>query len=180
MSNMNNNDRGRLTGMPGTETTVTLYPQRLGVRMRNSVIRMIENRILEGGWSSKSKQIAQRLSEQYGLQVGITNWNGVRIIGMSASAAPLVREVVNADWIAWVLEEPSYRNGYYRNCFESGLADIDNVNQNFYVVMHNNDSIRKVGAILAEHTTQEMKDKSKAIVDMLRGTEPIHLITFKE
>ena len=47
---MNNNERGRITGMPGTETTVTLHPQRLGTKMRNSAIRMLETRVLEGGW----------------------------------------------------------------------------------------------------------------------------------
>lgn len=180
MSDMNNNARGRLTGMPGTETTVTLYPQRLGVRMRNSVIRMIENRIVEGGWSSKSRQIAETLSKQYKLQIGVNNWNGVRIIGMSAEAAPLVRETVHADWAAWLLEEPSYRNGYYRSCFEQAIASIDRVDQNFYAYMHDKDAIRKVVEILAEHTTQEVKDKSNAIVDLLKGTEPIHLITFRE
>lgn len=36
------NERGRATGMPGTKTTVTLYPQTLGVRMRNSIIRVPE------------------------------------------------------------------------------------------------------------------------------------------
>jgi hypothetical protein len=31
---------------------------------------------------------------------------------------------------------------------------------------------------MKEHTTQETKDKSKQVADMLRGTEPINLITF--
>jgi len=54
MSIMNNNARGRITGIPGTETTVKLYPQRLGARMRNNIIRMLENRTLTGGWSAMS------------------------------------------------------------------------------------------------------------------------------
>ena len=180
MSNMNNNARGRVTGLPGTETTVQLYPQRLGVRMRNSIIRMIENRVIEGGWASKSRQIAEALSKQYNLQVGINNWNGVRIIGMSAKAAPLVRDVVNADWAAWVLEDSTYRHGYYRSCFDEALASIDRVDQNFYTYLHDKEAARKVVAILAEHTTQEVKDKSNTILDLLRGTEPIEIITFKE
>ena len=178
MSGMNNNDRGRLTGMPGTETTVKLYPQRLGVRMRNSIIRMLENRILEGGWSSKSRQIAQALAIENGLQVGSNNWNGLRVLGLSAKAAPLIKEVVHADWTAWVLEEPSYRQGYYKEQFVKAMDSLDAVDQNFYVTMHDKDSIRKVVEILADHTSQELKDKAKHVANLLRGTEPIHLITF--
>lgn len=180
MSNMSSFQRGRITGMPGTQTSVTLYPQRLGVRMRNSIIRMLESRVIDGGWASKARQIAQALSEQYGLQCGATNWNGVRVVGMSKETAPLVREVVHADWIAWLLENPTYGTGYYKNAHDSAMQCIDTCDQNFYVIMHDKDSVRKVVAILAGQTTQELKDKTKQVADMLRGTEPIHLITFKE
>jgi hypothetical protein len=180
MSNMNNNDRGRITGMPGTETTVKLYPQRLGVRMRNNIIRMLENRVLTGGWSSKSRQIAQALAIDNGLQVGSNNWNGLRVLGLTAKAAPLIKEVVHADWTAWLLEQPSYRNGYYKEQHDKAMARIDAVDQNFYITMHDKESIRKVVEILSDHTSQELKDKAKQVANLLRGTEPIHLITFKE
>jgi len=91
-----------------------------------------------------------------------------------------VAEVVRADWTAWLLEEPTYRKGYYKDRYEDAMVCINNLNSNFHVNMHDKDAIRKVIEILAEHTTQEMKDKSKQVADMLRGTEPIHLITFKE
>ena len=173
-----NNERGRITGMAGTKTTVTLHPQTLGVRMRNSVIRMLENRIIEGGWSSKSRQIAQALSEKYGLQCGVNNWNGIRILGMSERAAPRIRDIVVADWTAWLLENPTYRNGYYRGLHDGALQYIDNLDQNFYVTMHDKVAIRKIVEILTEDTAQELKEKSKKVADMLRGTEPIHIITF--
>jgi len=173
-----NNERGRITGMPGTQTTVTLYPQTLGVRMRNSIIRMLESRTIEGGWASKSRQIAQALSEKYGLQCGLNNWNGIRILGMSDRTAPRIREVVVADWTAWLLENPTYRNGYYSGLHEVALQYIDSLDQNFYVTMHDKVSIRKVVEILTEDTAPELKEKSKQVADLLRGTEPIHLITF--
>jgi sulfur relay (sulfurtransferase) DsrC/TusE family protein len=177
---MNNNARGRITGMPGTETTVKLYPQRLGVRMRNSIIRQLENRVLTGGWASDSRKIAQALAAKYNLQVSNQHWNGLHILGLSAHAAPLIKEVIHTDWIAWLVEEPQYRNGYYKDRHIEAMAFIDAVNPDFYVTMHDKDSIRKVIAILAEHITQELKDKSKQVADMLRGTEPIEIITFQE
>ena len=180
MSNMNNNARGRITGMPGTETRVTLYPQRLGVRMRNSIIRMLENRIVEGGWSSQSARITRALAAKYNLQVSNQHWNGLHILGLSAHAAPLIKEVVHTDWIARLVEEPSYRNGYYKDRHIEAMAFIDEVNPDFYINMHDKGLMRKVIEILAEHTTQELKDKSKQVADMLRGTEPIEIITFQE
>jgi hypothetical protein len=180
MSNMNNNDRGRITGMPGTETTVKLYPQRLGVRMRNSIIRMLENRVLTGGWASDSRKLAQALAVKNGLQIGSNNWNGIRVLGLAATAAPLVKEIVHADWTAWTLEEPSYRVGYYKEQHAIAMESIDAVDQDFYITMHDKESIRKVIEILAEHTTQELKDKSMQVANLLRGTEPIEIITFKE
>jgi hypothetical protein len=180
MSTMNNNARGRITGMPGTETTVKLYPQRLGVRMRNNIIRMLENRVLEGGWSSKSRQIAQALAVKNGLQIGSNNWNGIRVLGLTPQAAPLIREIVHADWTAWMLEQPTYRTGYYRDQFDKAMVAIAAHDQNFYITMHDKESIRKVIAILAEHNSQELKDKAKQVANLLRGTEPIEIITFQE
>jgi hypothetical protein len=180
MSKMKHNARGLITGMPGTETTVKLYPQRLGVRMRNSIIRMLENRVLNGGWSSKSRQIAQALAAKHHLQCGINNWNGLRVLGLSAEAAPLVLEVVHADWTAWVLEEPTYRTGYYKQQYDNAMASIKAADSNFYITMHDKESIRKVIAILTDHTSQELKDKSMQVANLLRGTEPIEIITFQE
>jgi len=173
-------ERGRATGMPGTETTVTLYPQRLGVRMRNSVIRMIENRVITGGWSSKSRQIAESLVEKYGLQVSTSNYAGIRVLGMSAEAAPLIKELLQADWTAWILENPSYRDGHYHSRHIQSMAAIDACEPNFFLSVHDDITIRKIKEILADHTSQELKDKAKKIANLLRGTEPIHIITFKE
>ena len=173
-----NNERGRITGMPGTEVSVTLHPQRLGVRMRNSIIRMLENRTIEGGWSSQSRKLAEAIAEKHGIQCSANNWNGIRVLGMSAEAAPRIREVVVADWTAYLLERPEYRDGYYKDSYDKAMERIDACDQNFYMTMHDKGSIRKVVEILTEHTTQEMKDKSKKVADLLRGTEPIHLITF--
>ena len=174
-----NNERGRITGMPGTQTTVTLYPQRLGVRMRNSIIRMLENRTIEGGWSSKSRQIALAIAEKHGVQCSVTNhYRGLRIVGLTEESAPHVAEVVHADWTAWILENPEYRNGYYKDAYDKAMECIKNIDNNFYCNIQDKGSIRKVVEILTEHTTQEMKDNSKKVADLLRGTEPIHLITF--
>lgn len=172
------NERGRITGMPGTETTVMLYPQRLGVRMRNSIIGMLENRVLVGGWSSKSRQIAQALADNNGLQVSTGNWHGVRVMGLTADTAPLVADVARADFIAWSLENSGYGK-YYKDRYEEAMRDINNLDQNFFVMLHDKESIRKVVAILAEHTPQELKDKSKAVANLLRGTEPIRIINFR-
>ena len=179
MTQMNNNERGRITGMPGTETTVTLHPQRLGTRMRNSVIRMLETRMLEGGWSSQSRKIAETLAANNGLQVSTNNWNGIRVRGITREAADAVKELTRADYTAWILENPEYRNGYYRAQFDKAIDAIERLDSNFFVTMHNKESIRKVRETLAEHTTQEMKDKALQVANLLRGTEPIHIINFR-
>lgn len=178
MTNMSSFQRGRITGMPGTEVSVTLHPQRLGVRMRNRIIRMLENRVIEGGWSSEARKLALAMAEKHGIQCSNNNWNGLRILGMSSEAAPHIREVVHADWTAYLLERPNSRTGYYKNSHDEAMECIDACDQNFYINVHDKESIRKVVEILVEHTTQEIKDKSKKVADLLRGTEPIHLITF--
>lgn len=178
MTHMNIFQRGRITGMPGTEVSVTLYPQRLGVRMRNSIIRMMENRVIEGGWSSESRKLALAIAEKHGIQCSNNNWNSIRVLGLSAEAAPHIREVVHADWTAYLLERPGCRIGYYKDSYAEAMECIDACDQNFHINIHCKESNRKVVEILAEHTTQEAKDKSKQVADLLRGTEPIHLITF--
>jgi hypothetical protein len=177
---MNNNQRGRPTGMPGTETTVTLYPQRLGVRMRNTIIRMLERGIIEGCWSSKSRQLAEALASKYGLSCSLTNsYRGLRVIGVTQTAAPLVAEIVQADWAAWLLEEPEYRNGYYQRQYSETMKSLKQVDGNFWVSLMYKESTSKVIEILIEHTTQEVRDKAMQVANMLRGTEPIHITTFR-
>lgn len=179
MNDLSNNERGRITGMPGTETTVTLYPQRLTARMRNSIIRMLEARTITGGWASQARRIAENLAEKFNLQCSATNsYRGLRVVGISGTAAPLISEVVHADWVAWLLENPGYRTGYYRSQYEQTMRSLERCDNNFFCNLQIKGSISKVMEILAEHTTQEMKDESKHIVDLLKGTEPIHLITF--
>lgn len=180
MTDMNNNERGRITGMPGTETTVTLYPQRLTARMRNSIIRMIEARAITDGWASKSRQLAENLAEKFNIQCSVVNnYRGLCVVGVSESAAPLISEVVHSDWVAWLLENPEYRDGYYRSQYEQTMRSLENCDQNFYCNLQCKGSTSKVVEILAKHTTQEMKDKSKYVADLLRGTEPIHIINFR-
>lgn len=178
MSHMSLNERGRITGMPGVEVSVTLYPQRLSVRMRNSIIRMVEARTVEGGWSSQARRLSEALCNKHELQFTTNNWHGLNVVGMLAETAPRVREIVLADWTAWVLENPEYNVGYYRRHHIDALEAIDRCSQNFYIYIRDKIAVRKVTETLAEHTTQEMKDKSRHIVDLLRGTEPIHIITF--
>lgn len=179
MNDMNNNERGRITGMPGTETTVTLYPQRLTARMRNSIIRMIEARAITGGWSSQARRLAENLAEKFNIQCSVVNgYRGMRIVGLSEAAATHIAEVVHADWTAWLLERPEYGKGWYRDRHDSTMRSISNLDDSFYCNLQDKESTRKVVEILAEHTTQEMKDKSKAVADLLRGTEPINIVTF--
>lgn len=179
MKTITNRERGRITGMPGTETSVTLYPQRLGVRMRNNVIRMVETLSIEGGWSSQSRRLAENLAEKFNLQCNaFNNHRGLRVVGITEESAPQVAEIVHADWTAWLLENPEYRSGYYRSIHEQTMRSIENLDSNFYCNLQDKESYRKVVEILAAHTTQEMKDKSKRVADLLRGIEPIHLITF--
>jgi len=119
-------------------------------------------------------------SAKHRLQCGINNWNGLRVLGLTPQAAPPIKEIVHADWTAWTLEEPTYRQGYYKEQYVNAMASLDTVEQNFYITMHDKESIRKVIAILADHTSQELKDRSMQVADMLRGTEPIEIITFQE
>lgn len=175
---MNHNERGRATGLPGTQTTVTLYPQTLSVRMRNSVIRMLENRMLEGGWSSNARKIAEALAEKYKLQASVNNWNGIHVMGITKEAAPHVKDIVYADWTAWLLENPECSTGYYRSCHNQAMDHIERLDSKFFITMHDKVSIRKVREILATHTSQELKDKSLYVANLLKGTEPIALNTF--
>jgi hypothetical protein len=180
MSDMDNNERGRITGMPGTTTTVKLYPQRLGARMRNNIIRQLENRVITGGWRSNSARLASALAAKYGLQVSNNHWNGMRILGITEGAGSLVAEIVRADYTAWMLENSDRPSHYYKDRATQSIADANELNPDFFVNFYYKDSIRKVTEILADHTSQELKDKAKHVADLLRGTEPIEIITFQE
>ncbi len=175
----NSNARGRITGMAGTETTVKLDPTRLSAKMRNSVIRMIETMTVTGGWAAQSRRLAEVIIKNHTLPCTVTTSRGIRVVGLTEEAAPRIREVVVADWAAFLLLNPSYRNGYYKNSYDREVDKIDELDQDFYIGLNDTDSIRKVAAILGEHITPETKARALRVADKLRGTEPIHIINFR-
>lgn len=174
---MNNNERGRITGLPGTETVVTLYPDRLGTRMRNMVIRMLEQHIIVGGWASQSRQLVEALAATYELQIStVNNWNGIEIYGLNADSAPLIADVVRADYAAFALERGHV--SYFHDSYESTMVNINNLNSGFYIRLHDKEATRKVTEILAAHTSQKLRDKARKVADLIRGSDPINVIKF--
>lgn len=174
---MNNTERGRVTGLPGTETVVTLYPDRLGARMRNMVIRMLEQHNIVGGWSSKSRQLVEALADTYKLKMStVNNWNGVLVVGLTEEAAPLVADVVRADYAAFALERGHV--SYFHDSFESTMSNINNVNSEFYIRLHDKEATSKVIEILAAHTPPKLRDKARKVADLIRGSDPINVIKF--
>ena len=102
-------ERGRVTGLAGVETVVTLYPDKLGARMKNSVIRMLKNAHVTGGWTSKSKRLTEKLAERFQLCMTKGRYGSLTLY---ASPEPEVRgELINlirADLSLFLLEADTH------------------------------------------------------------------------
>ena len=176
---MHANERGRLTGINGVESVLTLYPDRLGPRIKKSVIKMFENAHITGGWASQSRQVAEALATKFNLSVLQTRWNGLTLY---AQPTPEVRdkliEFVRADISVFLLENPNYHRSYYTNAAQETISQLQNGNAkyiDFRSKEFSNQAIALINADLPKHIVEQ----NQRVIDILNSNTPIHLTTIR-
>lgn len=172
-------ERGRLTGISGMESVLTLNPASMGPRIKKSVCKMIENAHITGGWASQSRKVAELLAEKFSLSILQTSWNGLTIY---APPTPEIRdkliELVRADFAAFLLDNPSYARTWYSDqanktieALEDGVAK--------HVDFRSVEFSRQAVALFNTELPESYKQQAKQIVDMLVNNTPIQITTLR-
>lgn len=176
---MQSNERGRLTGINGVESVLTLYPDRLGPRIKKSVIRMLENAHITGGWSSQSRQVAEALADRFSLSVLQTRWQGLTLY---AQPRPEIRdqliELVQADIAAFLLENPGYHTSYYANAAQEAVAQLKKGNAK-YIDFRCREFNKRAIALINAELPKHVLEQNQHVIDLLNNNTPIRITTIR-
>lgn len=176
---MHSNERGRLTGINGVESVLTLYPNRLGPRIKKNVIKMFENAHITGGWQSQSRQVAEALAQKFNLNILQTRWCGITLYGQPE---PDVRDqliaLVRADISAWLLDNTHSHHKWYRDqaaetifALEGGVAK--------YVDFRSKEYAKQAITLINKNLPDAARKRNQHVIDILNSNEPIHLTTIR-
>ena len=172
-------ERGRLTGINGMVSELTLYPDHMGPRIKKSVIKMLETAHITGGWASQSRKIAELLADKYSLSVLQTRWQGLTLY---AQPRPEIRdkliELVQADIAAFLLDNPNYHQSYYANAAQASIDQLNNGNAK-YIDFRCSEFNKQAIALINAELPKYVLEQNKHVIDILNSNTPIHITTIR-
>lgn len=105
---------GRLAKMPGVTPTFTFSPAQLSTRMRKAAQKMVRERLLRGGWSCESKQVAKMVMDAFAIPYGPERYgsNNVPFSGLPLEVREEIAVLLEADAAAKILTMADNPNRY--------------------------------------------------------------------
>lgn len=172
-------ERGRITGINGMVSELTLHPEHLGPRIKKNVIRMLENAHITGGWSSQSRQVAETLAQRFNLSVLQTRWQGLTLY---AQPRPEIRdqliELIHADIAAFLLENPGYHTSYYANAAQEAIAQLKKGNAK-YIDFRSGEFSKRAITLINSELPAHVIAQNKHVIDLLNSNTPIRITTIR-
>lgn len=176
---MNSFERGRLTGVPGVESKLTWHPDRVSVRLRNSVVRMLRQAHITGSWSSKSRQLAELLCEHYELSIVQTRYHGVRLF---CQPTPAVRDelisLIRADMSAFLLSNEAHHTKYYRDQAAEYIDSLERGTAS-YIDFRSKEFSKQAIALINTTISAEDRKKIDEVIAVIESNTPIHFATLR-
>jgi len=172
-------ERGRLTGISGMESVLTLNPASMGPRIKKSVIKMLETAHITGGWSSQSRKVAELLAEKYSLNILQTRWNGLTIYAPPTDA---VRDeligLVRADITAFTLDNPGYHRSWYVEQANKTVAELE-AGTAKYIDFRCGEFSKRAITLFNADLPKHYKEQSQHVIDLLNNNTPISITTLR-
>ena len=172
-------ERGRLTGISGMESVLTLNPNNMGPRIKKNVIKMLENAHITGGWSSQSRRVAELLAEKFGLNVLQTRWNGLTIYAPPTNEVrDQLIDLVRADIASFLLENPGYHRTWYTDQANKTMGELA-MGTAKYVDFRSGEFSKQAVALFNTDLPKHYKKQSQQVIDMLNNNTPIQITTLR-
>ena len=172
-------ERGRLTGIQGMESVLTLKPENMGPRVKKSVIRMLDEAHITGGWYSRARRITELLVEQFGLNVIQTTWRTLTIHAQpTEDTRDQLIELVRADITAFLLENPEFHRSWYTDQANKTIAELEDGTAK-KVEFRCEDFAKKAVKVFNGELPESYKQEAKQIIELLTNNTPIHVTTIR-
>lgn len=173
-------DIARAAKIVGMQTTMNLDPTKITVRIKNRLIRWLEKGEYVGGWSSKSRRVAEVLAKEFDLPQALRTWEGIRVRYPTPELRKEMMDLVRADWTLALIDYPGYNKSWARNRFDSVMKELESGEcGDCYIGMHNHEFTKQAFALLDKHQRDQYSANVKACVDALNGTALIHVTTLE-
>jgi hypothetical protein len=157
--------------------TVTLDPALITPRVKTSIKKQLRAGAITGGWQSQAAKIAEQVVGKFELPVVRHTWRGIQVGHITMDTKHRLREIVEADWTAWILENPGYSNNrYYNNQHQEFLSDLSReFTGDFYISFHDPVFAKQAQALMAESLTDDDRARIEKAIALLDSNEPIQL-----
>jgi hypothetical protein len=176
---MNLFDRGRLTGISGMESVLTLHPDRMGTRIKKNVIKMLENAHITGGWKSQSRQVAEQLAVTFELTMLQDRYNGIKLY---AAPAPEVRDelidLIKADIAMFLLEHPDYHRQWYSERARDAIELLQS-GKSGTIDFRTQPIVKQAVALINKSLPDKARDANQRVIDLLLSNKPIYITTIR-
>ena len=119
-------DIARLARTPGVESKFTFRPALLTVRIRTAAQKMVRERLLRGGWNSKSRSVAKLVMDTLGISYAGGHSRYLKLNGgLPADVQQDLQALCHADAAGYLLDDSNpHRVEWMRTIQEENLRSI--------------------------------------------------------
>jgi hypothetical protein len=160
----------------GVVTTIAIDPKQITLRVRNKVIRNLEQGLLEGGYRSEARKLSDLLVQAFELDVSSNTWTGISVRNPTPEMKAALLELRKADWAAYTLENPA-RGRIGQWDYRRMVTDLEQLESNaegsFYLHFEDKTCRRMAAEVIKKSLSPELKVKVQNAVAALRGTDLI-------
>ena len=167
----------KIRHLPGLKLTATIYPQFVSKRIKNAAQKMLRTGILQGGYASKSRMLAEQLLSDAGIHAAANNtkW-GVRIFAVGQLTNDDREQIVEFMNAARMIElaEMTRQNGSYIHDRYTSLVNQfkSHAGGQFSFNMYQPALQAQITELVAARRTPEQVKAHEALADRLDSTEP--------
>lgn len=180
---LNHWDIARYANTMAVQSTIAIDPTKITVRIKNKLLKWLEQAHLDGGYRSEARKLGELLTDKFQLPTTMATWRGVQARVTNKQMGKELQELLRADWAAELLERPHLgkEGNWYRMQYDEAMKQLARVNPKLTVSLyiHNKEYRQPIIDCLNKYVTEEERSRIQVAIDALKGTEPIHCFTYQ-
>lgn len=172
-------DVARMANTMAMKTTIVLDPTQITVRVKNSIKKQLRSGFITTGYRSHAAKIAEAITQKFELPVMRVWWRGTQVHNPSMETRQFLLGLLEADWAAELLERPYLAsNKYYRERYDETVAHLRGSTASFHITFNDRHYAEQARNYLSQCMTAAAREKIEKALDVLDGTELIHITTY--
>lgn len=173
-------DVARAANTMAVVSSVSIDPTKITVRIKNKLIRWLEQGHLEGGYASQARKLGDMLADKFELPTTMSSWRGLHVRTGNPVVDDEVSELFQADWTAEILDNPSMKKSWYGRQYEESQHYLRNhIPATVHLYVFNKDVRDKIIKVQQKNLTDKDRAAIQRAIDAINGTEPIHVFTYQ-